>query len=69
MLECYLEKKLEELNGNNVINNSLLNSNLNWTATKVDLVELIYALQLSGAINGGNYTATHSQCNFLKNLR
>ena len=25
------EKKLEELNGNNIINNSLLNSNLNWT--------------------------------------
>ncbi len=54
ILEGYLEKKLEELNGNNIINNSLLNSNLNWTATKVDLVELIYSLQLSGAINGGN---------------
>jgi hypothetical protein len=54
MLEGYLEKKLDELNGNNGINNSLLNSNLNWTASKVDLVELIYALQLSGAINGGN---------------
>lgn len=54
ILEGYLEKKLEELNGNNGITNSLLSSNLNWTASKVDLVELIYALQLSGAINGGN---------------
>ncbi len=54
ILEGYLEKKLQELNGNHLINNSLLNSNLNWTASKVDLVELIYALQLSGAINAGN---------------
>ena len=54
ILEGYLEKKLEELNGNHLINNSLLNSNLNWTASKVDLVELIYALHLSGAINAGN---------------
>lgn len=29
-------------------------SNLKWTATKLDLVELIYALQASGAINKGN---------------
>jgi hypothetical protein len=28
--------------------------NFNWSATKVDLIELIYALQCSGTINNGN---------------
>lgn len=27
---------------------------LNWTASKTDLIELIYALKISGAINSGN---------------
>ena len=54
MLEGYLEKKLEELNGKCSLSNQAITSNLNWTASKVDLVELIYALQLSGTINGGN---------------
>lgn len=54
ILEGYLEKKLEELNGKCSLSNPAISSNLNWTASKVDLVELIYALQLSGAINGGN---------------
>ncbi len=54
MLTVYLENKLEELNGKHTGNHPTLSSNLNWTASKVDLVELIYALQQSGAINGGN---------------
>lgn len=54
ILEVYLEKKLEELNGKCSLTNPAISSNLNWTASKVDLIELIYALQLSGAINGGN---------------
>lgn len=54
ILEGYLEKKLEELNGKCSLTNPAAGSNLNWTASKVDLIELIYALQLSGAINGGN---------------
>ncbi len=54
ILEGYLEKKLEELNGKCSLSNPAAGSNLNWSASKVDLVELIYALQLSGAINGGN---------------
>ncbi len=29
-------------------------SSLNWTASKTDLVELVYALKVSGAINTGN---------------
>jgi hypothetical protein len=28
-------------------------SNLNWTCSKTDLIELVYALKVSGAINGG----------------
>lgn len=30
------------------------NKNLNWSASKTDLVELIYALKISGSINSGN---------------
>ena len=33
--------------------NSILN-NLNWTGSKTDLIELIYALHSSGIINNGN---------------
>jgi hypothetical protein len=35
-------------------NNKTLKSSLKWTASKTDLVELIYALKVSGAINTGN---------------
>lgn len=34
-------------------NNALTECNINWTATKTDLIELIYALKVSGAIDGG----------------
>jgi hypothetical protein len=66
ILEGYLEKKLEELKGNNAVNNSFASSKLNWTASKVDLVELIYALQLSGAINSGNCDVKEIATNFGK---
>jgi len=29
-------------------------SGLSWTASKTDLIELIYALKVSGSINGGD---------------
>lgn len=35
-------------------NNKIGKSPLNWTASKTDFVELIYALKVSGAINAGN---------------
>lgn len=35
-------------------NNKALKTSLQWTASKTDLVELIYALKVSGAINTGN---------------
>lgn len=34
--------------------NERVQSPLNWTASKTDLVELVYALKVSGAINTGN---------------
>jgi hypothetical protein len=68
MLIVYLERKLEELSGKFTLNNTLLNTNLNWTASKVDLVELIYALQQSGAINGGNIDVKELAIGFGKML-
>ena len=35
-------------------NNKNSPNSLNWTASKIDFVELIYALKVSGAINTGN---------------
>jgi hypothetical protein len=34
--------------------NPISKSPLNWTASKIDLIELVYALKVSGAINTGN---------------
>lgn len=53
MLSQYLESKLDELNGKLSFQTSS-QSPLNWTGSKVDLVELIYALQQSRVINAGN---------------
>lgn len=47
----YLQKKLSYLK-NSVFENQE-KSNLIWTSSKAALIELIYALQSSGAINGG----------------
>lgn len=57
MLIVYLKTeidKLENSNGMETIINPFQNqSKLFWTANKTDLIELIYALQSSGAINSG----------------
>lgn len=57
MLIVYLKTeidKLENSNGMETIINPLQNqSKLFWTANKTDLIELIYSLQSSGAINSG----------------
>lgn len=52
-LTNFLEIKLEELKSKSVLINNTGTSNLNWTASKVDLIELIYALHSSGVINAG----------------
>lgn len=38
----------------NTIDNNSIAENFTWTASKTDLVELIYALKVTGAINGGD---------------
>lgn len=58
LLTCHFNQELKALSKN--VKNEKLNdsktelfTDLNWTATKTDLVELIYALQASGAIKDG----------------
>ena len=46
----YLKIKID----NTTNHNTITPSNLNWTGKKIDLVELIYALAKSKAINNGN---------------
>ncbi len=51
-LEKYLLTSIENLK--NVENNNLSKSNISWTAQKVSLIELIYALYQAKCFNGGN---------------
>ena len=57
MLIVYLKKEIDNLENKNgmetVINPFQNQSRLFWTANKTDLIELIYAIQSSGAINSG----------------
>tara|TARA_R110000822_G_scaffold106332_1_gene234411 strand:- start:41 stop:883 length:843 start_codon:yes stop_codon:yes gene_type:complete len=57
MLIVYLKTEIDKLENSNgmetVINPFKNQSRLFWTANKTDLIELIYALQSSGAINSG----------------
>jgi len=56
MLIIHLKKQIDKLNNNGMEMFSLsqqLNSKLFWTANKTDLIELIYALHSSGAVNSG----------------
>jgi len=57
MLIVHLNKEIERLNSNQLVSGRVQLKKpipkLFWTANKVDLIELIYALQTSGAINSG----------------
>lgn len=57
MLIVYLQKEMELIENKNgmetTINPFQKQSKLFWTGNKVDLIELIYALHASGAINSG----------------
>ncbi|SRX74733.1 RteC domain-containing protein [Aequorivita antarctica] len=56
MLIVYLQQEIEKLENNNDNQNTNLmkqSSKLFWTGNKTELIELIYALQSSGAINSG----------------
>ena len=55
MFTSYLENKLDELNGKCKFNNAQIERKFNWTGTKVDMTELVYAFQATGCINNGNF--------------
>lgn len=56
MLLEYLTRELLKLDKSKEFNKLQQPGNLDWTANKIDLVELIYALYFSGAINNGRTT-------------
>jgi hypothetical protein len=51
----HLENKLDELNGKSKSNSTQINRKFNWTGTKVDMTELVYAFQATCCINNGNF--------------
>jgi hypothetical protein len=55
MLTNHLENKLDELNGKSKSNSTQIDHKFNWTGTKVDMTELVYAFQATGCINNGNF--------------
>jgi hypothetical protein len=55
MFARHLENKLDELNGKCKFNIKPMDHKFNWTATKVDLTEMVYGFQAAGSINNGNF--------------
>lgn len=53
MLLHYIEKELRKLEKKTLTTDVLPAAQLNWTESKVALIELIYALHSTGAINNG----------------
>lgn len=56
MLIDYIRKKMEKLENWGVKPEECYRSAMLWTGHKVDFVEILYSLQLSGAVNNGNIT-------------
>lgn len=54
LFAIHLENKLDELDGKNVSKNVTIERKFNWTGSKVDLTEMVYAFQATGCINNGN---------------
>jgi hypothetical protein len=54
LFSALLEDKLEKINNSCSIEHPFLQSNLNWTGNKIDLIEIIYAFHNQKVINGGN---------------
>lgn len=50
----YLEQELDKIENQHSKNNKITDSGLQWTGSKFDLVELIYALHHQKVINDGN---------------
>ena len=50
----YLEDKLEKLLTNSTQKSNQINSTLNWSGNRIDLIEVIYSLHTQKVINNGN---------------
>lgn len=55
MLTNYIENKLDELDGIVKGKNGPSEFKFNWTGSKVDMTEIVYAFQAAGCINNGNF--------------
>ena len=53
LLSIYIDRKILEIDKSLNGANTLSSSKLKWTASKVSLIELIYALQTEGVFNNG----------------
>lgn len=54
LLVLHIENRIDNLNQSCAITNNQIHSNLHWTAKKIDLIELIYALHESKVFDNGN---------------
>ncbi len=53
LLALHIENRIDNLNQSCAISTNKFNSNLHWTAKKVDLIELIYALHEAKVFDNG----------------
>ena len=53
LLSLHIENRIDNLNQSCAITNNQIQSNLHWTAKKIDLIELIYALHESKVFDNG----------------
>jgi hypothetical protein len=53
LLVLHIENRIDNLNQSCAITNNKIHSNLHWTANKIDLIELIYALHESKVFDNG----------------
>lgn len=54
LISAYLENRIEEIDKKCQIQPMVMTNQINWTGSKVDLAELIYALHHQKLFNGGN---------------
>ncbi len=53
LLALHIENRIDSINQSCAITNNQIQSNLHWTAKKIDLIELIYALHESKVFDNG----------------
>lgn len=53
LLALHIENRIDSVNQSCAINSNQFNSNLHWTAKKIDLIELIYALHEAKVFDNG----------------